>query len=901
MKLLYLGLLIIVFVSFGISQTKPSETIAFVGVNVIPMDKERVLSNQTVIVRDGMIAEIGDAKNVKVPNDAVKIEGRGKYLIPGLVDMHAHLLSDEELPDELAEDELKIMIANGVTTIRLMIGTPEHLVLRAKSATGEITAPTIYAASPQLTGRKFGDIFNGYVVTNQEEARNAVKTAKQDGYDFVKLTFFITREVYDAVIDEAAKQNIRVIGHVDRQVGLERAFEAKQQIEHLDAYFEAIIPEGSDAKGSTSGVYVWQPKAWESLDVLDEKKIPELARKTVAANPFSCPTLTFLKSSFGIEPTDEMVKSRAGYRFYPPKIREELDEPRHIFWKNPPSAARRAKYVDYRNKLTKAIYEAGGKILAGSDSPDWLLLYGFTTHTEMKNLTEAGLPNYAALAAATRNPADFFGTLDKTGTVEKGKKADLVLLDANPLENIANTEKRSGVMLKGKWYPQSELNKWLDDIAAKFQKVSLPEKSVSLEGYWEGAVNREGKEWRVNFEVKKEGENYKALVDFIDVDAAGLEFQVKQNGDTFRLERPQPNGKAIIFEGKVSANRFGGNWTGTNTTATFNFLRSGSAPPKYYREEEVTFKNGDVTLSGTLLLPNRPNGFPAVILTHGSGPATRATYRSWGLKFVKKGMAALIYDKRGNGKSTGEWRTASMENLADDAIAGLNYLKTRSEIDVKKIGVAGHSQGGWIAPLTSVRSKDVAFVIASAASGVSPDKQSIYHRANVIREMGFSEQAVKIATDLREKLYATGRMILEKNPKADEERRKVAVELAKYAKEPWFDAGAELPPNLDDDHPSPGALELLFFQPVPMWEKVKVPVLLMWGDKDTIVPVVEGRAIIENALKTAGNKDVTVKIFPNIDHGSVVVRPKDAPWDFPRVDLNYYEAMADWAVSKTRS
>lgn len=454
---------------FIISLSIMAQTIAFTNVNVIPMDKEQVLRNQTVLIKDGVVAEIGS--KVKLQKNTQIIDGKGKFLIPGLTDMHAHLLSDEKLPDALAPDELKIMVANGVTTIRLMIGTPEHLVLRKQSANQEIIAPTIYAASPQFSGRSFGDPFNGYVVTNETQAREAVRQSKQAGYDFIKLTFFITRTVYDAAIDEASKQNIRVIGHVDRQVGLMRAFEAKQQIEHLDGYFEAMIPESAKLPGSTSGVFVWQAKAWESLDVLDESKIPELAKKTVEANPFACPTLTFLKSSFGIGSSDAEVQSRAGYKFYPPKIREELDEPRHRFWQNPPSAERRAKYVDYRNKITKAIYDAGGKILAGSDSPDWLLLYGFTIHTEMKNLTATGLSNYAALEAATKNPAMFFGTLEQTGTIEKGKKADLVLLEANPLDNISNTEKRVGVMLKGKYYTQIELNKWLDTIATKFQKI----------------------------------------------------------------------------------------------------------------------------------------------------------------------------------------------------------------------------------------------------------------------------------------------------------------------------------------------------------------------------------------------------------------------------------------------
>ena len=796
------------------AQVKPldSGTTAFIGVNVIPMDKEQVLRNQTVIIRDGLIVELGQKGKIKVPKDATKIKGKGKFLIPGLTDMHAHLLSDEALPDSLAADELKIMIANGVTSIRLMIGTPEHLALRRRSAAAEIIAPTIYTASPQFSGRPIGEPFNGYVVKTGEEARAAVRKAKADGYDFIKLTFFITREVYDAAVDEAAKLNIRVIGHVDRQVGFEDV-QAGQQIEHLDGFFEAMIPPDAKLPGSTSGVFVWQAKAWESLDVLDEKQIPALAAESVRANPFSCPTLTFLKSSFGTGSTDEQVKSRPGYRFYPPKMREEMDQPRHRFWQNPPTAERRAKYVDYRNKITKAIHDAGGKILAGSDSPDWLLMYGFTLHTEIKNLTEAGLSNYAALEAATRNPAEFFDALASSGTIEKGKRADLVLLDADPLADISNTGKRAGVMLKGKWYPQRELNGWLDEIAAKFQEVDKQTATASdaLKGYWKGEVTRDGKAWRVNFDIVPEGDKLNAIGEFVDLAAVDRLFTVEAGGGTVKFTRPQPNGTAIVFEGSHSGDSIFGRFTGVGTTGAFTLKRSQKGPV-YHREEEVTFKNGDVTLSGTLLLPIGKAKSPAVIFTHGSGPDSRAPYKDWALRFVKKGVAALIYDRGGVGKSTGEWRPASMENLADDALAGLNLLKGRSDIDMQKIGIAGHSQGGWIAPLAAARSGDVAFVIASAASGIGPDKQSIYHRAGVLRNAGFSDDAIAKVTELRTKLYASGRLLLNKDPNAVPERAKISAELEKYAKEPWF-AASELPPDLKEDNPSRGALELLFFNP----------------------------------------------------------------------------------------
>ena len=128
---------------------------------------------------------------------------------------------------------------------------------------------------------------------------------------------------------------------------------------------------------------------------------------------------------------------------------------------------KRARWIAVRNKIIKAIYDAGGKIMTGSDTPEFLWLYGFTMHREMKALNDAGLSNYAAFEAATKNPSMFFGTLDKVGTIEKGRRADLILLDANPLENISNTEKRAGVMLKGKYYTQAEMNKWLDEIAPR--------------------------------------------------------------------------------------------------------------------------------------------------------------------------------------------------------------------------------------------------------------------------------------------------------------------------------------------------------------------------------------------------------------------------------------------------
>jgi imidazolonepropionase-like amidohydrolase len=444
---------------------------AFVNVNVIPMDRDRVLPNQTVIVRDGKIAEIGDAAKIKVPQDAVRIEGRGRYLIPGLMDMHTHLFSDDQFPDRLAGDELAIMIANGVTTIRLMIGTPEHLVYREKIANGALLGPTLFVASPQLAGKAYGEVFNGNVVTTPEQAREAVRTSKAAGYDFIKLTTNITRPVYDAVIATAKEVGIGVVGHVDLQVGLQRALETGQQIEHLDSYMEAVLRDDAPMKVSVSDSGVWRKANWESLDYIDERKVKEIAQATARAGVVTCPTLSFFTLSFAVEQSDEEIRARPDFRFYPKYLQAPLFAAHTRFWTNPPSAERRAQYQRIRNQLVKGIHDAGGKILAGSDSPELFLVYGFSLHRELQALVAAGLTPYAALAAATRNPAEFLHILDTVGTITRGKRADLVLLAANPLDNIAQTEKRVGVMTRGRWFPQAALEKMLDDIALRFAQA----------------------------------------------------------------------------------------------------------------------------------------------------------------------------------------------------------------------------------------------------------------------------------------------------------------------------------------------------------------------------------------------------------------------------------------------
>ena len=434
-------------------------------VSVIPMTSDTVIRDASVLVRNGRIAELGRTATVRAPAGTRTVDGRGKFLIPGLADMHAHLYADENaVHDSVAPFELGVMLANGVTTARLMIGTPEHFALRRGVENGSIAGPQLWVASPQFAGR--ADI-NSRVITTPEEARIAVREMKNAGYDFIKLTLFITRPVYDAIVDEARRSNIPVVGHVDPQVGVARALEAGQQIEHHDNYLESILADSSPIKTSVSDRGVFFPQNWQSLDHIDDRKLAAIAGATARANVFTTPTLYFFLHTMAIRHSDEEIRARPDWAFTPPSVRTSYMAARERYWSTAASEQRRQRYVQVRNKLVKAIVDSGGKIMAGSDAPGWLLAYGYTLHRELEAMVDAGLSPYQALLTATRNPAEFLNATSEWGTLERGKRADMILLSANPMESIRNTTKIEAVSLGGKWFPVDSLQRMTNAAAIR--------------------------------------------------------------------------------------------------------------------------------------------------------------------------------------------------------------------------------------------------------------------------------------------------------------------------------------------------------------------------------------------------------------------------------------------------
>ena len=418
----------------------------FVGVDVIPMDRERVLEDRTVLVRHGRIARIGPADEVEVPDDA-RLAAEGGWLIPGLAEMHAHI--PPQGGRDWMERVLFLYVANGVTTARGMLGTSEHLALRDDVASGAVLGPRIYTSGPSI---------NGNSIPSPDSARRAVRHQAEAGYDFLKIHPGLTRAEYEALVEEANAVGIRWAGHVSADVGLHRALETGQAtIDHLDKYVEALLPAGADPSAEELGFF-----GFGVVDRVDRSRIPEVARATAEAGVWNVPTQSLIERVLSPESPEAMAEA-PGVRYMPDRIVESWKEAKARFDAQAGNGPeRRQAFIRLRRELIGALHDVGGPLLLGSDAPQVFQVPGFSIHDELALMVASGLTPYEALATGTRNVAAFFEAEDVYGTVEEGKDADLVLLGANPLEDISATADVRGVMVRGRWLPAREIRRRLE-------------------------------------------------------------------------------------------------------------------------------------------------------------------------------------------------------------------------------------------------------------------------------------------------------------------------------------------------------------------------------------------------------------------------------------------------------
>ncbi|MDX1942076.1 MAG: amidohydrolase family protein [Saprospiraceae bacterium] len=437
---------------------------AITNVNVIPMDQEVVLPNQTVLIANGKIMRIGSSNLIKIPKKYAVVDGSGKYLMPGLMDMHTHFWYEQGEHKNTCDLELKMMLANGLTTVRIMAGHSAYLEARDNVKDGKWVGPELFVVSPQLAGRWpwEQDFKNFELVETPEQAVTAVKKFKKDGYSEIKITFMVKPEVFNAIIETAKKEGIKVTGHVGPLVKLPAALAAKEQIEHMDEFIEMLLPDTSYNHGqSVSDYNIYSKAAWATVPHLDESKITSLVKSVKNAGIYVTPTNYFFITNAGQPLPEAEIKALPGYNFIPADLKAEKWKYRESYMKSMAPQESRDKYIHLRKKMVYELWKAGVPLMTGSDAPEFFVVAGFATHDEIKMMVEAGLTPFAALQTATIHPATYMGIQNRKGTIAKGKDADLLLLDKNPLENITNTQIISAVFKNGIYYDEKALNELL--------------------------------------------------------------------------------------------------------------------------------------------------------------------------------------------------------------------------------------------------------------------------------------------------------------------------------------------------------------------------------------------------------------------------------------------------------
>lgn len=444
-------LLLIVLTTAAFAQDLASNRqreIVFRSVNVIPMDQERVLANQTVVVRNGRITAMGNASSVKFGKDALVVEAAGKYLLPGWAEMHAHVPPIDDI--EPMKEVLTLYLANGITTIRGMLGHSKHLELRSKINNGEILGPHFYATGPS---------FNGQSVKTAERGAQMVREQKAAGYDYLKLHPGLTNETFPAIARTAQEVGIPFVGHVSFNVGVWRAIDARYStIDHLDGFIEAIVPGSDTLAEPETGLF----GSWIAYRA-DPARIPKLVNALRDKQIGVVPTQALAERWLSPLPAETFTNAPE-MKYMKPQEVQNWTNAKNGYMNNPNFTKEHAeKLVQIRRRLIADCQKNGVRLLLGSDAPQVFNVPGFSIHHELKYMVDAGLTPYEALRTGTVNVAAYL-TKPDSGVIKTGNVSDLVLLNGNPLRDIGQTRSIEGVMIGTNWLPKAYIEKELKKL-----------------------------------------------------------------------------------------------------------------------------------------------------------------------------------------------------------------------------------------------------------------------------------------------------------------------------------------------------------------------------------------------------------------------------------------------------
>jgi imidazolonepropionase-like amidohydrolase len=448
--------LLFLFLSFFVFSCTAQQTadnrvkeIVFRNVNIIPMDKKEVLLNRDVVVKNGVITAIGQTSKVSYSRDAMVVNAKGKYLMPGLAEMHAHVPPVDDL--EPMKDVLMLFALNGVTSIRGMLGHPRHIELRSKIQSGEIIGPRFITSGPS---------FNGNSVKTAEAGIAMVKDQKKAGYDFLKLHPGLTKENFAAIAAAAKEVNIPFAGHVSFDVGVWRAINAGYaSIDHLDGFIESLVPGIENMKEQETGLF-----GLFIADKADESGIQKLMDSLRRHHIWVVPTQSLAERWFHPTRDADALGNEPEMKYMDPTTVKNWINTKKNLVSNPNyKSSTVTRLIELRRKLIYECNKTSVGLLLGSDAPQVFDVPGFSVHHELRYLVDAGLTPYEALKTGTVNVGKFLNR-DDIGSIKTGAVSDLLLLNGNPLDDINQTKNIEGIMLGNLWLSKEYINAGLKKL-----------------------------------------------------------------------------------------------------------------------------------------------------------------------------------------------------------------------------------------------------------------------------------------------------------------------------------------------------------------------------------------------------------------------------------------------------